>query len=73
MIPVFFTARQLIGLDILPKGQKCNQEHFAQNRLPSLLNDKKYFRDRKPRSNFLRTWATQSARMGIESSMNSVA
>jgi hypothetical protein len=30
-------------LDDLPKGQKYNQEYFAQNMLPSLLNEKKRF------------------------------
>jgi hypothetical protein len=53
MIPVFFTARQLIVLDYLPKGQKYNQEYFVQNVLPSLLHEKKcFFSARKPRSIF---------------------
>jgi hypothetical protein len=29
MITVFFTARQLIALDSLPKGQKYNQKDFV--------------------------------------------
>jgi hypothetical protein len=41
MIHVFFTARQLIALYALPKGQKYNQEYFVQNTLPPLLNQKK--------------------------------
>jgi hypothetical protein len=39
--PTVFTARQLIALDALPKGQKYNQEYFVENILPPLLNEKK--------------------------------
>jgi hypothetical protein len=34
-------------LDTLPKGQKCSQEYFVQNMVPSLLSDKKLFSPRK--------------------------
>jgi hypothetical protein len=34
MITVFFTVRQLIALDSLPKGQKYNQRYFVQNLIP---------------------------------------
>jgi hypothetical protein len=43
VITVFLTARQLIALDALLKGQKDNQEYFVENILPSLLNAKKRF------------------------------
>jgi hypothetical protein len=43
MLMVFFTTRQLIALDVLPKGQKYNQEYFVQSILPSLPNEKKRF------------------------------
>jgi hypothetical protein len=52
MSAVFFTARQLIGLYILPKWQKCNEEHFTQNRLPSLVNEKKRSSGQKIAINF---------------------
>jgi hypothetical protein len=41
MITVFFTARQLIALDVLPKGQRYDQEYFVQKILLSLLHDRK--------------------------------
>jgi hypothetical protein len=41
MILVLFTARQLIALDALPKGQKCNQAYFGWIMLPSLRKEKK--------------------------------
>jgi hypothetical protein len=47
MITSFFTARELIALDALPKGQKCNQEYFAQNILLSVLDEKKRFSRQK--------------------------
>jgi hypothetical protein len=52
MITVFFTARQLITLDTLPKGQKYSQEYFVQNKLPSFLNEKKRFSRQKTAINF---------------------
>jgi hypothetical protein len=52
MITRFFTARQLIALDVLPKGQKYNQEYFVQNILPSLLSEKKPFSGQKTAINF---------------------
>jgi hypothetical protein len=42
------TARQLIALDALLKGQKYNQEYFVQKIVPSLLSEKKRFYPRKP-------------------------
>jgi hypothetical protein len=52
MITLFCTARQLIVLDALRKGQKCNQEYFVHNLLPSLLNEKKRFSGPKTAINF---------------------
>jgi hypothetical protein len=40
---VLSTARHLVALHALPKGQKCNQEYFVQNILLSLRNEKKCF------------------------------
>jgi hypothetical protein len=47
MIPVFFTAQQLIALNALLKGQKYNHEYFVQNIVSSLLNEKKRFSRQK--------------------------
>jgi histone-lysine N-methyltransferase SETMAR len=52
MISVVFTARQLIALDALPKGQKWNQEYFTQNVFSSLLNEKKHLSRQKIATNF---------------------
>jgi hypothetical protein len=52
VIPVFFTARQLIALDVLHKEQKYNQEHFVQNTLSSVLSEKKRFSHQKTAINF---------------------
>jgi hypothetical protein len=52
MITVFFTARQSMALDILPKEQKYNQKYFVQKIFPSLLNEKKRFSRQKTAINF---------------------
>jgi hypothetical protein len=73
MITTFFTARQLITLDALPKGQKDNQECFIENILPSLLNEKNRFSRQKIAIIFLCPWTTRCVTIGIKLSMNYVA
>jgi hypothetical protein len=36
MIMIFFTTRQLILLDVLPKGSKFNQQYFTDYMFPDL-------------------------------------
>jgi hypothetical protein len=52
VIAAFFTARQLISLDALPKSQKFNQEHSVQSILPSLPNEAKRFSRQKTTMNY---------------------
>jgi hypothetical protein len=73
MITVFPAARQLISLDALPKGQKSNQEHFVQNNIPPLLNEKKRFSRQKQRLILLRRYVLCFVTMAIKLSMNYIA
>jgi hypothetical protein len=52
MITMCLTARQLIALDALPKGQKSNQEYFVQDILSPLLDEKKRFSCQKTAIDF---------------------
>jgi hypothetical protein len=47
IIAVLFTARQLIALDALHKGQKSNRGYFVQSILPPLLHEKRHFSPKK--------------------------
>jgi hypothetical protein len=62
MIGMFFTARWLIALDVLSKGQKYNQDYFVQSMLSSLLNEKKHFSRQKIAIDFLYTWMIRYAK-----------
>jgi hypothetical protein len=48
MITIFFTARQLILLDVLPKGSKFNQQYFIDYVFPDLKTENLDFRRRIP-------------------------
>jgi hypothetical protein len=39
MITIFFTARQLIVVDVLPKGSKFNQHYFVDYLFPDLATE----------------------------------
>jgi hypothetical protein len=52
MITVFFTARKLIVLDVMPKGWKYNQRYFVDKIVPGLKRGKMSFVCRKPESTF---------------------
>jgi hypothetical protein len=49
---IFFTACQLILLDVLPKGSKFNQQHFADSMFPDLKTENRNFRRRMPLATF---------------------
>jgi hypothetical protein len=53
MIKLFFTARKLIVLDVMPKGWKSNQLYFVDSIVPGLKRAKMSFARRKPGSTFL--------------------
>jgi hypothetical protein len=48
MITIFFAARQLILLDVLPKGSKFNQQYFIDYVFPDLKTENPNFRRRMP-------------------------
>jgi hypothetical protein len=52
MITVFFTARQLILLDVLPKGSKFNQQYFIDDVFPDFKTENLNFRRRMPIATF---------------------
>jgi histone-lysine N-methyltransferase SETMAR len=52
MIKIFFTARQLILLDVLLKGSKFNQQHFIDYRFPDFKTENQNFRRRTPLATF---------------------
>jgi hypothetical protein len=52
MITIFFTARQRILLDVLPKGSKFNQQYFIDCMFPDLKTENRNFRRRTPLANF---------------------
>jgi hypothetical protein len=52
MITIFFTACQLILLDVLPKGSKFNQQYFIDCVFPDLKTENLSFRGRTPLATF---------------------
>jgi hypothetical protein len=52
MITLFFTAKKLIVLDVLPRGSMLNQLHFANCIFPDLITANLIFRRQKTRSTF---------------------
>jgi hypothetical protein len=44
MITIFFTARQLFLLDVLPKGSKFNQQYFIDYVFPDVKMENLNFR-----------------------------
>jgi hypothetical protein len=52
MITIFFSAHQLILLDVLPKGSKFNQQDFIDYVLPDLKTENRSFRRRMPLATF---------------------
>jgi hypothetical protein len=54
MLTVFFTSRKFLVLDALPKGQKYNEDYFAQKMIPELQPERSRFARRKVRSNLPR-------------------
>jgi hypothetical protein len=52
MITLFFTARKLSALDVMPKGWKYNQLYFVDKIVPGLKRGKVSFARRKPGSTF---------------------
>jgi hypothetical protein len=52
MITIFFTARQLILLDVLPKGSKFNQQYFTDYVFPDLKTENLNFGRRMPLATF---------------------
>jgi hypothetical protein len=53
MITIFFTARQLILLDVLPKRSRFNQRHFIDYVFPDLKTENLNFRRRMALATFL--------------------
>jgi hypothetical protein len=49
---MFFTARQLILLDVLPKGSKFNQQYFIDYLFPDSKTENRNFRRRMPLATF---------------------
>jgi histone-lysine N-methyltransferase SETMAR len=52
MITIFFTACQLILLDVLPKGSKFNQQYFIDHVFPDLKMENRNFGRRMPLATF---------------------
>jgi hypothetical protein len=61
MITIFFTARQLIMLDALPKGSKFNKQHFIDYMFPDLKPENRNFRRRMLLATF---WVHMDNSMG---------
>jgi hypothetical protein len=53
MITIFFTARELILLEVLPKGSKSNQQYFIDSVFPDLKKGKPEFSSSNAACNFL--------------------
>jgi histone-lysine N-methyltransferase SETMAR len=51
-IMIFFTTRQLILLDVLPKGNKFNQRYFIDYVFPDLKTENRTSRRHMPRATF---------------------
>jgi hypothetical protein len=71
MITIFFTAHQLILLDVLPKGSKLNQQDFIDYVFPDLKTENRNFRRRMRLATFGCTWIIQCVTMGQKSCQNS--
>jgi hypothetical protein len=52
MITIFFTARQLILLDVRTKGSKFNQQHFIDYLFPDFKTENLIFRRRMSLATF---------------------
>jgi hypothetical protein len=65
MITDFFTARQLILLDVLPKGSKFIQQYFIDYVFPDLQTENRNFRRRMPLATF---WVQMDNSMGLHGS-----
>jgi hypothetical protein len=52
MITIFFTAHQLIALDVLPKESKFNQQYFIDYVFPDFKTENRNFRRRMPLATF---------------------
>jgi hypothetical protein len=52
IITIFFTARQLILLDVLPKVSKFNQQYFIDDMFTDLKMENRNFRPRMPFATF---------------------
>jgi hypothetical protein len=52
VIAIFFTVRQLILLDVLPKESKFNQHYFINHVFPDSKAENLYFRRRMPPATF---------------------
>jgi hypothetical protein len=57
----FFTARQLILLDVLPKGSKFNQQYFIDSVFPDFKTENRNFRRRMSLATF---WVHMDNSMG---------
>jgi hypothetical protein len=68
MITIFFTARQPILLDALPKGNKFNQQYFIDYVFPDLKKENRNFRRRMPLATF---WVHMNNSMDQNSCQNS--
>jgi hypothetical protein len=73
MIMILFTARQLILLDVLPKGSKFNQQYFIDYVLPDLKMENRNFCRRMPLATFVCTWIIQCVTIGGTSCQNSTS
>jgi hypothetical protein len=73
MITIFFTARQLIMLDVLPKGSKFNQQYFIDYVPSDLKTENRNFRCRMQIATFGCTWIIQWVTMGQNSCHNSTS
>jgi hypothetical protein len=58
---IFFTVRQLIRLDVRPKGNKFNQQYFIDYVCPDLKTENRNFRRRMPLATF---WEHMDDSMG---------
>jgi hypothetical protein len=64
MIMIFVTARQLILLDVLPKGSKSNQQYIINYVFPFFKTENLNFRRRMVLATFWCTWIIQCVTMG---------
>jgi hypothetical protein len=67
MTTIFFTARQPIALDVLPKRNKFSQQYFTDYVFPDLKTQNQNFHCRMPLATFGCTWIIQWVTMGQNS------